>query len=45
MTKDYPRTTAGELHEIVESWGQKTFKINFQTAPTCFLRGFQEKLS
>ncbi len=33
MTKDSSRTTAGELQKIVESWGQKTFKINCQTAP------------
>ncbi len=27
MAKDSPRTTAGELQKIVESRGQKTFKI------------------
>ncbi len=27
MTKDSPRTTAGELQKIVESRGQKTLKI------------------
>ncbi len=26
MDKDYPRTTAGEFQNIVESLGQKTFK-------------------
>ncbi len=26
MAKDSPRTTAGELHKIVESRGQKTLK-------------------
>ncbi len=26
MAKDSPRTTAGELQKIVESWGQKTLK-------------------
>ncbi len=25
MAKDSPRTTAGELQKIAESWGQKTF--------------------
>ncbi len=34
MAKDSPRTTAGELQKIVESWGQKTLKKNCQTAPT-----------
>ncbi len=34
MAKDSPRTTAGELQKIVESRGQKTLKINCQTAPT-----------
>ncbi len=34
MAKDSPRTTAGELQKIVESRGQKTLKINGQTAPT-----------
>ncbi len=33
MAKDSPRTTAGELQKIVEPWGQKTFKINCETAP------------
>ncbi len=27
MAKDSPRTTAGELHRLVESWGQNP-KIN-----------------
>ncbi len=26
MVKDSPRTTAGEMQKIVESWGQKTPK-------------------
>ncbi len=30
MTKDSPRTTAGELQKIVESRGQKTFKEIFK---------------
>ncbi len=34
MAKDSPRTTAGELQKIVESWGQKTFAKNCQSAPT-----------
>ncbi len=34
MAKDSPRTTAGELQEIVESRGQKTLKKYCQTAPT-----------
>ncbi len=33
MAKDSPRTTAGELQNIVESRGQKTLKKNCQTAP------------
>ncbi len=33
VAKDSPRTTAGELQKIVESWGQKTLK-KCQTAPT-----------
>ncbi len=33
MAKDSPKTTAGELQKIVESWGQKP-KKNCQTAPT-----------
>ncbi len=28
MAKDSPRTTAGELLKIVESWGQKNFTKN-----------------
>ncbi len=32
--KDSPRIPAGELQKIVEFWGQKTLKKNFQTAPT-----------
>ncbi len=46
MAKDSARTTAGELQKIVESQGQKTFKVSNSTyIPTCCLGGFQEKLS
>ncbi len=44
MTKDSPRTTAGELQKIVESWGQKAKKN--QTAPTSphvVWEGFKKK--
>ncbi len=34
MTKDSPRTTAGELQKIVESLGQKNFKKKSKTSPT-----------
>ncbi len=48
MAKDSPRTTAGELQNIVESRGQKTLEKNCQTvptSPTCCSGGFQEKFS
>ncbi len=47
MAKDSPRTTAGELQNIVESLGQKTFKklSNSSYITTYCLGGFQEKLS
>ncbi len=46
MAKDSPRTTAGELQKIVESQpGSEILKKDVQTAPTCCLGGFQEKLS
>ncbi len=48
MTKNSPRATAGELQEIVESWGQKTFlkKLSNSTyITTCCLGWFQEKIS
>ncbi len=49
MTKDSPRTTAGELQKIVESLGQKNFKKKKSktspTLPMCCLGGFQEKFS
>ncbi len=32
MAKDSPRTTAGELQRLVESWGQKPKKKKIQTA-------------
>ncbi len=34
MAKDSSRITAGELQKKVEFRGQKTFKKNYQTAPT-----------
>ncbi len=34
MANDSPRTTAGELQNIVESRGQKNLQKNGQTAPT-----------
>ncbi len=45
MAKDSPRTTAGELQKIVESWGQKTLKkwSNSTYITTCCLGGLQEK--
>ncbi len=43
MAKDSPRTTAGELQNIVESRGQKTLKI-IKTAPTCCLGGVSRKI-
>ncbi len=47
MAKDSPRTTAGEMQNIVESRGQKTLKkwSNSSYITTCCLGGFQEKLS
>ncbi len=47
MAKDSPRTTAGELQRLVESWGHKAKKIqsNIPYITTCCLGGFQEKFS
>ncbi len=48
VAKDSPRTTAGELQRLVESWGQKPKKIYTSNIPyitTCCSGGFQEKLS
>ncbi len=44
MAKDFPRTTAGKLHKIIEFQGQKSLnKLPNSTYITiCFLGGFQE---
>ncbi len=44
VAKDSPRTTAGDLLRLVESWGQKPKNYINQTSPTspCCSGGFQE---
>ncbi len=47
MAKDSSRITAGELQKKVEFRGQKTFKKNYQTAPTSphvVWEGFKKKI-
>ncbi len=45
MAKDSPRTTAGELQRLVESWGQKAKKKKKSNIPyitTCVWEGFKK---